>query len=368
MIKQKTSLEELQPTDATQEGNFPVPLTAEEFRRHVRKLFYLQMRTVSIMTSEKAAWCMAGKPPPGDDYSLFCSEEIPDDLGLTYDDIHHTEFVSCMESMYRYAYFGVIDDVVNGSINMMEYGSNFTLIASIARDMAMSQEIIYLDEGETLESAGHESAIKCYHFVEVANARCILENGRNFMDYDDSKEEDAPSYERTALSVPQMALLAGMGEMSIRAAANPKRNNHLKTYLDDGRTRIEISDAKAWLQAKNRYVPITRRSGRAVINLEKRKFLNLNDLLSVIYSRFSIFGTDDARQEQMKSLHSDFFTKYNIVELDKKTFSKNDLLRDLADLLEFPADLFILRVREVLAKDELTAIERELQHFTSSQN
>ena len=368
MIKQKTSLEELQPTDPTQEGNFPVPLTAEEFRRHVRKLFYLQMRTVSIMTSEKAAWCMAGKPPPGDDYSLFCSEEIPDDLGLTYDDIHDTEFVSCMESMYRYAYFGVIDDVVNGSINMMEYGSNFTLIASIAHDMAMSQEITYLDEGETLESAGHESAIKCYHFVEVANARCILENGRNFMHYDDSKEEDAPSYERTALSVPQMALLAGMGEMSIRAAANPKRNNHLKTYLDDGRTRIAISDAKAWLQAKDRYVPITRRSGRAVINLEKRKFLNLNDLLTVIYSRFSFFGTDDARQEQMKYLHADFFTKYNIVELDKKTFSNNDLVRELADLLEFPADLFILRVREVLAKDELTAIERELQNFTSSQN
>lgn len=367
MSIEKSPMDELQLADTAPEGKFPVPLTIDEFRHHVLNLFYLKMRTISTMAGDKAAWRITGKAPFEDDaYTLFDPERTPEDVGLIYDDICNTEFATCMESMYHYGYFGVIDDVVNGSVNCMEYGSNFTWIAAIAHDMVKSLEITYLDE--TWGTAERESAAKCYHFVEVANARCILENGRNFLHYDNSKEEDPPSYDRNTLSVPQMALLAGMGEMSIRAAANPKRVNPLKTYSDEGRTRISLADAKAWLMAKGRYVPVTRRSGDIVINLVKRKFFNLTDLFSVINTRISFIGGDDIHLAQLKARYPEFLVNFGVTGFDKYALSNIDLVRDLAAILGFPADLFSLRVREVLAKEALAAVEREVRILTSSKN
>lgn len=309
------------------------------------------IRTIAHMTDEETAWRLTGKSGLGDDISLF-DEEIGDHI-LSYDDIRNNGFVSCLESMYLYAYFGA-DRIVNS----MEYGSDYTLMATIVHDMAKSQETLYWDKNCGFND--RESAVKCYHFIEVANARCILENNRNFLYYDDdSKEEyratpDAPSYnfDRFALSVPQMALLAGMGEMSIRAAANPKRTNALKTYSDGGRTRIAIKDAKEWLQLKGRYVPITRQFEDSTISLTKRQFVNFDDLNSFIKDRCLFLAAQSERT-----------VEYGFPYFDREALLDTNFVRDLAKTIRFPVDLFSLRVRELLAKEDLNEIARELRNI-----
>ncbi|MEO7031478.1 MAG: hypothetical protein ABI351_13140 [Herbaspirillum sp.] len=328
--------------------NFPVPMSVEELHRHLLKIYFLKMRSIAFMTDSETGFRTSGKPlPPNVDF-LDPSLE-PGDFGLTYGDIQDTEFATCMESMYQYAYFGIMDDVVNGSINYMEYGSNFTLAGVVAYDMAHSRADSYWDEVGGITH--HESAVLCYQFVEVANARCILENQRNFLYYEGSAEEDAPSYDRQALSVPQMALLAGMGEMSIRAAANPKRTNPLKTYSESGRTRIAIMDAKAWLQSKGRYVPITRRSDDDLLRLAKRKFTSFEELDAFAQKRATLLATTEGKIPKMSSL-------------DRTLILSDAFVRGLAQVLQLPVDLFSLRVQELVAKNELAQIERKLESLS----
>lgn len=348
MESTKVMAGEFSPTEAAEGENFPVPMSVDELHQHLLKMHFLKMRCIAFMTDSETGFRTSGKPLPLDTDLLDSSLE-PGDFGLTYEDIQETEFATCMESMYQYAYFGVMDDVVNGSINCMEYGSNFTLAGVVAYDMAHCRADSYWDG--VGGSAHRESAVLCYQFVEVANARCILENQRNFLYYEGSAEEDAPSYDRQALSVPQMALLAGMGEMSIRAAANPKRANPLKTYSENGRTRITLADAKAWLQSKGRYIPITRRSDDDLQRLAKRKFASFEELDAFAHKRATFLSTAKGQVSEMSSLD--------------RTLLLNDVfVHGLAQVLQLPVDLFSLRIKELVTKSELAEIERKLKSLS----
>lgn len=351
--------------DATQEGKFPVPLTVEEFRHHVLKLFQLKMRTIAFMTNEEAAWRLLGKPQPAENIDLSDTSIHLEDLGITYRDIQETEFAKCLESMYEYAYFGVMNEAMSG-YNTMEYGTHFTLFSTMVHDLANSLQTIYWDQN--CGSNELESAKKCYHFVEVANARSILETKQNFLYYDDSREEDPPSYDdRAALSIPQIALLSGMTENSVRAAANPKRANPLKTYSIFGKTRVAVEDAKSWLMEKGRYVEITRKNDPVAL-MKKRGFININELLLIInqISCYPVNETDSGKKEC--EMPKELLEKDSPGQLRKEKLEDPDLVKELAIVLRFPADLFSLRVKEVLAKEKLEEIERELETTLSYTN
>lgn len=347
--------EEISSAAAGEATNFPVPMSIEELQQHLVRMFLLKMRTIALMTSTERAWSITGKPLPEIDDPDFLLDRIhaESDSGFTYEDIRDTQFATCMETIYQYAYFGVIDDTVRDNADCMEYGSFFTHLAGIVYDMANSHEIAYRDETEN--SLDRESAVKCYHFIEAANARCILENQRNFLHYDSSPEEDPPSESRAALSVPQMALLAGMGEMTIRAAANPKRANPLKTYSDNGRTRIAVADAKAWLQSKGRYIPITRRSDDDIVRLMKRKFASFEDFSNFFQKRIAVLADiPDTAQE--------------ILMFDRAHLSNPDVVQQLAEMLKLPYELFSLRIMELITKANLAEIERKLKTVALSHN
>jgi len=91
---------------------------------------------------------------------------------------------------------------------------------------------------------------RCRQVVDLANARNILEGGESYFPYF-SPNNMADSND--GLVIRQMALLAAMEEMSIRAAANPKRANPLKTIVEGKNTVILIADARAWLESKGLY-------------------------------------------------------------------------------------------------------------------
>lgn len=351
-----TQIEDASETAATQDASFPAPFTAEEFHRDVLMLYVHQMRTMAWMKGDSSIWQVFGEAPEHPD-DIFGPEITVEEMKITYAAIADTSFAKCLESMYLYSYSGILDE----SFEPMEYETNYTMLSAILCDMNKS---LFMSEWDSYVGCEEIAAAqRCLAVAELANARRVLEGHENFSYFfgANSKEDDATSLDG-GLSIRQMALLAGMEEMSIRAAANPKRANPLPTYSDEEkRTRIAIEAAKAWLQAKGRYVPVTRRWGSGDIDLAKRKFSSLADLRRVIHDRPFFLEPDEQRSEELANQIKDLGIKCGVTKFDAPSLSDTDFVRGLAKLLEFPADLFALRVREVLAKEELAAVERALR-------
>ena len=331
-------------SDVENGSSFPIPVTIEEFRRDLVNLFYLQLCTIALMTDHASAWSIIGKGQlkSGGLYTASISEANE----FRYEDIRETVFVEILEALYQYAYLGID----NGNLGSEPY----MLLTLHIYDMSSSQ----LLQGWGYEGSGPDnlenflkSIENCLRVVELAEARCSLESEK-IWSFFDSNTDHANSVIR--LSIRQLALLAGMEEMSIRAAANPKRTNPLKTFSDEGRTYILVADAKTWLKSKNRYVVIKDMPETTIINLVNNKFSNLNHLLSVIFPFL-----------QRQDNYQDFQKKYGITTIDKEALSNPYLVRELANELGFPVDLFALRVREVLVKEELFMIEHELKNMVS---
>ena len=375
MTKKKSQYEnDLQNTD-TQGSDFLVPFTVEELHRDVLILFVHQIRTIVWMTGPDRnvpdEWTIFGKVLKRleniYDRDLEI-EDISEELGLTYADITNTAFAIYLNSMYQYAYFGRYDV----SLEPMEDQSAYTWQATILFDF---QRSAFLNEWNDMTSGDLQGAAnRCLVMAELANARRILESGEVFSYLLGTNTKDEEQVEDNSLTIRQMSLLAGMEEMSIRAAANPKRVNPLPTFSDGGRTRISNDAAKTWLKSKGRYIPITRQFKNPDIDLTRRSFSTMGELLSVIQDRRSFLSMDEQHKKQINMAYSDLGIKYAIEEFDTCGFtfvymtalSNMELVHDLANILEFPADLFALRVRETLAKEELVEIHRELKMLGSA--
>lgn len=375
MAKQKIQLKDSPEPTQPQDGGLTAPFTLEKLQQMILTLYFQQVRMIVTMSSQAAediaiGWKIIGKPTDGYEGELFDPDSGPEHLGLRYDAIRNTAFAECIERMYQFAYFGILDE----SVEQMEWDGIYTYITSILSDMKNSQ---FFNEWEGNGSMALDDAEKCFQVAELANARTFLEGGENFFhfrrNFKDNKDDDSTGY--NGLTVRQMHLLSGMEEMSIRAAANPKRANPLPTYSEDGRTRISIEAAKAWLQAKGRYVAIKRQWGAGKIDLAKRKFSTVDELAATLNARFQMLVLRDQQEEGLiallsglgiKTVKSTYEAKNNLV-INADYISNVSLLHKLAEILELPADLLALRAREALAKEEITSIERELRALTESQ-
>lgn len=372
MAKQKIQLKDLIEPTQPQSGGLPAPFTLGKLQEMVLNLYFQQARTIGWMKGDAAiGWEIIGKPTDGYEGEFFDPDFDPEHLGLRYDAICNTNFAKCIENMYQYAYFGILDE----SGEQMDYESTYTWMTSILSDMKNSQMFYEL---ETYGSFSLDDAEKCFQVAELANARIVLEGGENFFYFGhsnkDNKDDDSTGFD--GLTVRQMALLSGMEEMSIRAAANPKRANPLPTYSEDGRTRISIESAKAWLQAKGRYVAIKRQWGTGELDLAKRKFSTVDELAATLDARFQMLVLRDQQEEGLTALLSGLGIKTvkstyeakNYLAIDAGCISNGSLIAKLAEILELPADLLALRAREALARDELASVDRELRILAEAQN
>lgn len=375
VAKQKTADEQALSPDS-QDTGFPVPLTQEEFREHVLVLYVQQLRALAWMTgavdnNNVNVWKILGKSPeyPND---IYGPDITVADLGLIWKDIAHTDFAIYLDSMYQYAYFGV-DDI---SLEPMEDETTYTWLSTILYDFNQSEFLKEWSEGYS--GQGRSSAAQCFVVAELANARRILETGKGFSYLLSAATKDEGSLGDDALTVRQMALLAGMEEMSIRAAANPRRANPLTTFSDEGRTRIAPDVAKAWLQSKGRYVPISRKNKGRNTDLAKRRFSSLTDLFRVINDQLLFLESAEQHTGHLKQANPTTIeyikARASVVEsgtqpdlaTEKSLLGHPGFVDELARVLRFPPDLFALRMREVLAKEELAAVERELREFDLS--
>lgn len=368
MAKQTTQMENIMKPTQIYNYGLPAPFDLEKLHEMILNLYFHQVRSMNSIVNEDTLRKFMGMSEDGHQDNFFSPTYTPKELGLQYSTIRNTTFAECIEKMYQYAYFGILDE----SAQEMEYESDYTWVTALLSDMKNSR---VFEEWESYGSNVLNDAEMCLQVAELANARIVLEGGENFFYFgSNGKEDDSTGFE--GLTVRQMALLSGMEEMSIRAAANPKRANPLLTYSEDGRTRILIEVAKAWLQNKGRYVTITRQWGSEDIDLAKRTFSSAGELISMLNARCHMLVLRDHQENALLDKFAHAKIKVTTIdnatrtqyEIDSATIRDINLIRELAKIMEFPADILVLRAREALAKDELTSIERELRNLVESKN
>jgi hypothetical protein len=364
-LKQISAVKTEVVNEAVEQSSFPVPFTLEAFQQDIFQLYCLYVNLVAAISDNEAPLRFMEKPLSHNYVSFENAIQMQAELDFTYEDIRKSWLARSLESMYRYAYLGEIDDTVEE----LGPGGYHIGIAAIVKDIAASSNLKFVLWGAEHKDRIKNSVENCLRTVELANARLTLEGQPRFFNFD-SKDEDyddliqgnaSGSHQGgfgAALTVRQMALLSGMGEMSIRTLANPKRANQIPTETHLGRTLVPIAAAKAWLTEKGRYVPIRQGVDGALLDLKNRKFHSMKDLLSVVATRLRTLDKDvTGSAQQLRNLSS----RFAVTVEDKTAYSNIEFLHELAEILRFPPDLFVLRVRETLLVDELTALRAKVR-------
>lgn len=355
----KDTTPEIFATEQASSGLTPlVPL--ESFQDDVTNVFLHYIRNIGWMVDAKTAWSITGAPALERDSDLLHPELRASDLGLAYSHIKDTEFAKSMQRMYDYAYFGQLD--LSG--DTLTYESIHTWITALVLDVAGAV-------GNEWDSYGLDvvdCARRCEKVCDTANARRILEGHEAFYLFSSQGKEDF--CDENMLNVRQVALLSGMEEMSIRAAANPNRANQLKPTKTEYGTRFESAVVKEWLIQKKRYVPITRCYRGGDINLEQRRFASREDLFSALESRYTRLVLEQGFESVAPPLvelgvFSELSPGTTRICLPHDLFDHEDMTRGLARTFGLPEELLLLRGKEAVAAESLRNIERAIKELSA---
>ena len=353
-------------TNEVQPGSLPVTVSLNEFHDGIAEVFFLYVRSIGQMTDAKTAWATTGLPMEDRaTFSMFNPDLRAKDVGLSFERIRQTQFAQAAQIIYDYAFYGRLD----ASQEEMGSGTYYSWVSAFLGDAAQG---CIANEWDSYGSNISNIAEDCLLVAEIANARHVLEGGEAFYFFakkdKDLKDRD---FSVSGLTIRQMAILSGMEEMSVRSAANPKRANTLKTYSEDGRTCVALDVAKAWLQSKGRYIPITRFGPSVEIDFSKRRFADTTEMLVVIRQRYESLVARDGKEpmyarfaEIGHSINEDGSLPDSLFGV--KSLSSKDQMRALAKALEWPADLFALRCQEAVLLNQVSRIERELREISQA--
>lgn len=335
-------------------SRFKAPFTLDTFRGDIAEVLLHYMRTYVMLvgaSTEKAYESFGVAPDPENpepDDIIFDSESSAVNLGLTYERIKHMDFVQTLERMYDFAYEGRLDS----SYERMEDESHFSFVSALVVD-ALNGE--FAEEWTVRGSNGGQGLSRCVSVAELANARNVLEGGESFF----SRFSPSRSLDHLkGLTIRQMALLAGMEEMSVRAAANPKRANPLKTVSDSNGTYIELRDAKEWLASKGLYVPVSYHIKSDLFDLSARGFSSTSELRDVLWARlhgqFDTLGKRATCERLPEAIRANY---KRLFDIDDATLQNEGFIKELAVALELPARLLYLRIIQVYAEEKLRTVK-----------
>lgn len=330
----------------------------ENFHDDVTNVFLHYVRSIGWMVDAKTAWAITKAPALEYEGNLFDPGLNAADLELKYEHILRTDFARSMQRMYDFAYFGQIDLSAESLTHMGVH----TWVSALVVDAVGSAVSIEWDcHGLDIINC----ARRCAQVAEMANARMILEGGEQFFDnFRGYNKEDSPA--EGLLTVRQVAMLAGMEEMSVRAAANPSRANQLKPTKTENGTRFESAIVKEWLQQKKRYIPITKRWSAGELNLTQKSFSSLDEVSISLDARYNMLGLEhgfDHLNQKLAAIglvEKEIFGKAQILMPDE-VFTNEETVRGMARAFRLPEELLVLRVKEVLAVENLRAIERAIK-------
>jgi hypothetical protein len=345
--------------DLDSSGTLRDPIPIEMFRSDLANVFVHYMQSVArIIGSDELsyAWRLPRVAVEIEESELLHTGRTAADMGVTYEHIRHTALVRHMEVLYEFAFHGRLDV----SAEPMSDEGVYMWIADLLMD---AHDGHVAEQSDFYEGPIVSSAYRCVFVAELANARHILEGGEGFSHF--FRHDSKPgSSDLESLTVRQLALLAGMAEMSVRAAANPKRAVPLQTYTaPGGGTRIAPDVAKAWLQARDRYIPVTRYWSAGEVDLQKRRFKNPDDLLEALdQQRGALIARRETNTLDQALLNAGVKLDWRGLSFDvMNRLDDAAFMTTLADLLELPAPWLVLRARETATLARLAEVERELK-------
>lgn len=344
----------------SQEHPTNVPCSIEQLRTSLVALYVHQLRIASLVTAHEH-W------PPSQHAELqwghWATDVDSNELGVTYNDIKTSAFAQCMEQQFQFGVHGVL---TTGQ-EPMEYETQHTWVAAHLMDLATSEFVREWESyGPDLQSHAHS----CLLISELANARLILEGsemGFSHFSTIGSRDQDATGHD--GLTIRQMALLSGLEEMSVRTAASRKGPNQLITQKNaQGRTIVSPEQAKAWLQARGKYIPVTKEVQRRRLDLSSTSFRDLILLTNALYEHCSELSAGGSRPDLDRQVGG-LFAMHGFNpnwRIDGGAETCEPLLRELASLLELPEDLLLLRVKESALREQLASVETSLKLRTQS--
>ena len=359
-------------------SDFPVLFGKEEFKKAILETMLVLIQKTNLafagssadecLISEGRVWSLLTSKPCHSRI-LYDPDVVPDDIALEFADVEHLAMVASLMQLYDYGVHGILDTSIRGDFDRFDGYEN--QVARILYDLDHST---FLDEwGNYGVSSNAISVKKCAYVYELANARLMLEGSTEGFFLDDR--------EAGFLSVRQLALLSGMTEASIRTMASRRKkgqvsttgggNSQLITTNDGKNTSIDINDAKEWLKAKGRYVPIVNKRNRGVVDFTTHRHASTRDIEDAIFDRIE-YLTKLRGEESVNALIEsagivrvlqEVLPGTGIVRfsLGEDQLLNTDLMHRLAEALEMPANLFVLRVAEAVMQDKLREIEKQLK-------
>ena len=333
------------------------PMSLEQFQDDVTNVFLHYVHIICHMTDAKTAWTITKAAPleSSAEWALCAPERDAAEIGLTHAHIEDTEFAKVMREMYDFAYFGLKNLGGSG----LEYEGSAMWFSSMLIDAAYGD---FSREWDSYGPTVQEHAKRLLAVAETANARLTLEGCDEPFHHFAGTNKDSNGSQSDCLDVRQVALLSGMEEMSIRAAANPNRPNALKSFKVGNATRFELSVVKEWLIQKKRHVPITERW--IVKDFDLGKSYKFCGAISMgLDTRYRLLGQNQGYAEIDKALNSIHIqvTPGGGMYLEEEAMRDEPLMRKVAEILALPADLLILRIREAFAHQTLKAVEEEMK-------
>lgn len=350
-------------TNTSDEGStgFPVPFTKDEFKQDILETMLIllnQARFTFIRDAESdnMLWPLLSHKALRHPSEYASPDNGPVELGLTFADIESIEMVQNLVHFYDYGIHGILDTSML-DVDDSDGTGNWT--SRILYDLERST---FLEDWIAYKTGNPEAAVeRCLKVTELANARLMLEGGREGF-YLGSQDPEG-------LTIRQMSLLAAMTEGSIRTLAGPNRKNALITTKNTGGTGIYIrpEDAKAWLKSKGRYVPIKKTSVGGAEDFTKRKFSSIADFERAVFDRKEFLSIEHgAEVMSLRIAEAGVVSLLNeagnallkTMALGEEQLLNTDLMCRLAEALELPKGLFALRAAEAATTEKLRMIEQ----------
>jgi len=338
---------------------YPLPFTREQLQRDILNIILFEMRRLQQVTSFKCNF-------PGiesDDSAFWDASNAPAELGMQYKDAQGFPLACALEDQFDYGLYAVVS---NRSEEYIAWDTIHTWVGAYLVDLSRSA---YVQEWEGEGPVNlYDGIRRCLLTSELANARLVLESSDPFFHFSGvgaAKDDDSAS--AGELSIRQMAMLAGMEEMSLRSAISRKTQPVLEIQKDNRRTYIKSAMAREWLQAKGRYLPLLKGRTSADLDLSATRFDSVMQLCSTLQDRQHFIAGKAFSNNDFDARLVAVLAPLNISGIDSlghDDLANRDLMGKLADLLELPGELLILRAKEAVLRTEIWMREYELKQLT----
>ena len=336
---------------------FVLPFSREQLRTDIMNIILFEMRRFRHMTKYNAKLLGLGSD---NEVAFWDAGMNPQELGMKYKDVESFTLALVLEDHFDYAFFAATSDRCS---QPFEADSIHTYVAAYLEDLSNSRQV------QEWEAEGHESLHsgirRCLHATEITNARRILEGFEPFFYFNSvGAAKDEADGNDGELSIRQLAMLSGMEEMSLRSAISRKTPPVLEIQKDARRTYVSAEVARQWPTAKGRYLPILRARTSAAINLSTTRFEKVMLLTSMLQDRCHYIATKAPDSAEFEKHLATALTPYGAMHIDElghDALANKELMAKLAELLDLPADLLVMRAKEAVLRTEIWMREYELK-------